>query len=175
MLHAILDQADIIIGHNSDRFDIRKFNARAIKHGFTPIGKKVTIDTLKLARRTFDFTSNTLGYLATYLGVGHKENRPDWDAILNGDSEAIAYMRMYNKQDVVVTEQVYKKLMGWHEGHPDLNKIYPVRDTAGHAVLLCPTCQSPNTIKDGCSYTLKGKKQRHQCTSCGRKFKGAAL
>lgn len=172
ILRDVLDGADVIIGHNSDRFDLRKFNARAIKHGFMPIGKKTTIDTLKVARKTFDFSSNTLGYLASYLGVGHKENRPDWDAILAGDGEAIAYMRLYNKQDVVVTEQVYKKLRGWHNTHPDMNKTNPIRDTAGHAVLLCPTCQSPNTIKDGFKINLQIKKQRHQCKDCGQRFLG---
>ena len=32
-LHKLFDEADILIAHNGDRFDIRKSNARFIKNG----------------------------------------------------------------------------------------------------------------------------------------------
>ena len=42
-----LADADMIIHHNGDRFDIRKINARLIYHGLYPLPKLVALDTLK--------------------------------------------------------------------------------------------------------------------------------
>lgn len=172
-LHEVLDEAEIIIGHNSDSFDLKKFNARALYYGLPPIGKKHTIDTLKIARKNFALTSNKLRYLANFLQLSvQKEESPNWNAILSGDPEALSYMRHYNKIDVVVTEKVYKKLIGWHESHPNLNILNPIKDTAGNPILLCPNCQSPNIQKDGFYFLRNGRYQRHKCSDCGRKFKG---
>ena len=35
-LHALFDEADVLIAHNGDRFDIRKSNARFIMQGLKP-------------------------------------------------------------------------------------------------------------------------------------------
>src|SRR5579872_2275261 len=69
-LWELINEADIIIAHNGDEFDIKKINARFALHGMTPPAPFKTIDTLKMARRYFNFTSNKLGDLAKFLGVG---------------------------------------------------------------------------------------------------------
>src|SRR3990167_5530930 len=66
----LFNEADIIIGHNGDKFDIKKTRARMIFHGFPPPSPNETVDTLKVARRNFAFTSNKLEDLAIALGVG---------------------------------------------------------------------------------------------------------
>ena len=55
----LLDEADIVIGHNGDRFDLRKLNARFIDNDINPPSPFRTIDTLKVARREFAFVSYT--------------------------------------------------------------------------------------------------------------------
>ena len=47
----LIDEADIVIAHNGDRFDIRKLNARFILNDMNPPSPYKSIDTLKIARR----------------------------------------------------------------------------------------------------------------------------
>ena len=63
-LWELLSEADIVIGHNSDAFDIKKANARFVFHNFGPPSHYQTVDTLKIARRHFKFNSNRLGHLS---------------------------------------------------------------------------------------------------------------
>jgi DNA polymerase elongation subunit (family B) len=70
-LYDVFDEADILIAHNGDRFDIRKSNARFIQHGLKPPITYKTIDTLKIARRQkFKFDSNRLNDLGHISGSG---------------------------------------------------------------------------------------------------------
>jgi len=73
-LRNLLSEADIVIGQNGDNFDIKKVNTRFIIHGLTPPSPFKSIDTLKIARRCFKFTSNRLDDLGNYLGVGRKND-----------------------------------------------------------------------------------------------------
>src|ERR1035437_2983089 len=54
-LHDLFDQADILIAHNGDSFEIRKANAAFNPQGFRPPSPYKTMDTLKAARRFFQF------------------------------------------------------------------------------------------------------------------------
>lgn len=166
-LHSVLSQADMLVGHNSDNFDIKKFNTRALYYGLPPVPKVKSVDTLKVARKYFKLSSNTLSYIADFLGADAKDESPDWDKCLEGDADELRYMRKYNKQDVLVTEQVYKKLRGWHDTHPNLNVMHETRDSKGYHVDLCKVCGSPNIVKNGKSYTNAGVRQRYACRDCG--------
>lgn len=166
-LHEVLSDADILIGHNGDAFDYKKFNTRAIILGLPPIAPKQTIDTLKIARKYFRFTSNKLRYIAKVLGVDAKDESPDWEKVINGDPEELRYMRSYNKQDVIVLEGLYDRLRAYHHTHPNLGVYIDLRDTGGERVDVCPTCASPSIKTRGYSYTKTGKKRRYCCDSCG--------
>lgn len=172
-LHDVISSADIIVGHNVDSFDIKKINSRFIKYSLPVIDKKPTVDTLKIAKKYFKFSSNKLFYVAKLLGVEDKGNSPDWTAILSGEQTALSYMREYNKQDVVTTEQVYKKLLPYIENHPNMNLFIP-KDVLGNPVLeyVCPNCGSDDTSKNGKRYRFSGVYQRFYCNSCGKPFCG---
>jgi DNA polymerase elongation subunit (family B) len=162
-LWSLFEEADIIMGHNGDRFDIKKTNAKFIEHGFNPPEPYKTIDTLKIARRYFKFDSNKLDSLGEYLGVGRKMKTGGFDLWLDcmdGDMKAWVRMEKYNKQDVVLLEKVYLKLRPWIQNHPNLN----ILDNKYNS---CPNCKSSNLHKRGFSLTTIGKKQRWQCKDCG--------
>ena len=173
-MYDVFNEADVIVGHNVDRFDTRKLNTRALKHGLAPIPAKVSVDTLKLARRYFDITSNSMAYLARFLELGvEKDNSPDWAAIRAGDSEALAYMREYNRRDVIVTEQIYLKLRSWDNNPPNIAAIQEIRDIEGKLITGCPACGSTDIINYGHFWTRKGvKKHRLYCKSCRKSSKG---
>lgn len=116
-LWEIFNDADLIVAHNGDRHDIRKSNARFIKHGLQPPALYKTVDTLKIARKYFAFTSNKLDDLAKYLGVGQKVKTGGfglWLDCMNGDRAAWEKMRRYNGNDVVILRKVYEVLIAWH-------------------------------------------------------------
>src|SRR6266487_356449 len=121
-LWSLLDRADIVVGHNGDRFDLRKSNARFIVHGLAPPSPYKSIDTLKIARRHFNFTSNRLDDLGQYLSVGRKLAHTGvhlWLGCMRGDEKSWTMMRRYNAQDVALLERVYLKLRPWATGHPN--------------------------------------------------------
>lgn len=169
-LWRLFDEADIVIAHNGDRFDIKKSNARFIFHGLKPPSTYKTIDTLKIARRHFGFLSNKLNDLGAYLGVGRKLPHTGfhlWKGCMTGDLSSWKLMRRYNAQDVRLLERVYLKLRPWATNHPDLNSY-----TEASA---CPSCQSKKIQRRGVSVAQKARYQRLHCQSCGHWFKGSRV
>lgn len=168
-LRKAIESADIIIGHNGDKFDLKKLRARVIKHELPPINNIKTIDTLKVARREFNFTSNRLDYIGNFLGVGGKiENEPGlWDKVMAGDMGALDRMVEYNERDVTLLEDVYLRMRPHISNHPDVNVF-----TDQQMLNPCPNCGSCDTIRNGKRPAMKVKKifQRRACYNCGTSF-----
>lgn len=161
-LHQLFDEADIVIGHNSDRFDIRKANARFILNGLHPPSPYLTVDTLKIARKHFSFTSNRLDHLGDYLGVGRKIKTDInlWKRCMAGDPKAFKEMARYNVQDVKLLEDVYLKLLPWASTHPNMAVLEQIPDA-------CPRCGKLGTMKLRGKYATKTMiKLNVQCQSC---------
>lgn len=161
-LWKVFDEADIIIAHNGDRFDIKKANARFAAYDFKPPSPYKSIDTLKVARKHFKFESNKLDDLGQYLNVGRKlphTGKHLWLGCMRGDEKSWRTMRRYNAQDVALLERVYLRLRPWMTTHPNLNS-YTKRIT-------CPKCQSPHVQQRGWNVTATGKRARIHCQSCG--------
>ncbi len=159
----LLDEADVVIGHNGDAFDIKKCNARFIQHGMKPPRPYKTVDTLKVAKKYFKFDSNKLEYLGTALKVGRKGVTGGfdlWKGCMQGDKEAWKKMVQYNKDDVTLLEAVYMTMRPWMTNHPNQN-LY--RETT-HS---CPNCGSHDVQRRGHSYTRTSVVQRYQCKPCG--------
>jgi hypothetical protein len=163
-LWKLFNEADVLIAHNGDRFDVTKANARFIYHGLTPPAPYKTIDTKKVAKRYFRFNSNKLDDLGNHLGVGRKIKHTGfelWNDCINGDLEQWEIMRMYNRQDVLLLEKVYNKLKPWMTNHPNLSILSEIEDG-------CPVCAAPfsQLAQSGFSITATGKKRRYQCLKC---------
>ena len=166
-LHRVFDEADVIIAHNGDRFDIRKSNARFIEHGLEPPAPYKTVDTLKLAKRHFKFDSNRLDALGQSLGVGRKLPHTGvhlWLGCMHGDQKSWRIMRRYNARDVELLERVYERLKPWATNHPNLN-LYSGRSA-------CPTCQSTRIKARGLNYGKSVARQRWQCLDCHSSWSG---
>lgn len=168
-LWKLMDDADIIIGHNSRQFDIKRINSRILAHGLHPTSSFKQIDTLEIAKKYFNLTSNKLEYLANLLLTG-KENKKLvdrkfsgfslWTECLSGNLAAWKEMEAYNKRDVEVLEKVHNKLSAWDTS---INfSLYT--DEEEH---ICQ-CGSKKHSKNGFFYTAAGKYQRYKCTKCGK-------
>ena len=163
-LHELLNEADIVVAHNGDSFDIKKIRARFLVHGFDPPRPFKTVDTLKIAK-SMRFDSNKLDNLGRYLGVGRKIPNTGaklWRDCGLGKRKAWGEMRRYNTQDVDLLERVYDKLKPWAKTHPNIALF---KDRPG-----CRTCGSHHVKKDGFDYRVKRKVQQWQCLDCGHYF-----
>lgn len=162
----LLDEADIVIGHNGDRFDIRKLNAYFLRHDMQPPSPYKSYDTLKVARKNFMLNSNKLDDLGQYLGVGTKAPHSGfetWRGCMNGDPKAWKVMKKYAKQDVDLLEEVYHKLKLWDKSHPSFHVYSGQRDG-------CPTCGSYDAQKRGWRYTNTARYQSYCCNQCHRNY-----
>lgn len=167
-----LDNADIVIAHNGDKFDIPKINTRFVLHGLVPPSSYKQIDTLTTARQMFGFTSNRLDYLAKFFGYEGKVHTEFslWEDCMMGNEDALYYMEYYNKQDVVILEKVYLKLRPFMRSHPNLG-LYNDSDA-----IQCPHCGSSKIlpVKDKYFYTssVRYKIYRCECGAISRAKKG---
>ena len=159
----VLNDADIVIAHNGDQFDIPKIKTRFLLHGLPPTTFYHQIDTKKVASKEFGFSSNKLDFLAQQFGYGHKIHTEFslWDRCLKGDESALTEMSIYNNQDVVLLEKVYLKLRPYIKNHPNVT-LYD--DKHGNR---CPSCGGKNLHKEDFFYTHVNKFPVYRCQSCG--------
>lgn len=164
----LLDEADIVVGHNSKRFDVKKLNARFLIHKMQPPSPFRQIDTLTIAKKYFAMTSNKLEYLADKLGCKLKKMKTKkfpgfelWKECLAKNKEAFKEMELYNKRDVDVLEEVYDRLIPW-----DNSINFAVYNGGQH---VC-TCGSTDLRNKGVTVTNSGIFQRYKCKKCGKPF-----
>ena len=159
-LYMIFDDADIIVAHNGDEFDIKMANAFFIRQGLTPPSPYKTIDTLKIARSKFRFNSNKLNDLGQYLNLGEKVETGGfklWLKCLKGDKKAWKLMKKYNEQDVILLEKVYKKLVPWAKTTPPIDLGF-----------TCPACGSTHLQQRGWNISKTYLSKRVCCQNCGK-------
>ena len=162
----IANQADELVGHNGDKFDLPWVRTRCAFHGLPMFPNYVTIDTLKVARSKFRFNSNRLDYIAKFLGIGHKIKTDFnlWkDVFLNKDKKALDYMVKYCKMDVSLLEQVHKKLSVHIAPKTHYGVIF------GQDRGSCPECGSGElTIHKRVTTATGLKKIQYQCKTCNK-------
>lgn len=113
-LWKLMDEADCIIWQNGDKFDKGKINDRFIEHGLGSPSEYVTIDTVKIARRYFKFTSNKLEHMTERFCKKYKKQKHDdfpgfslWDECMKGNKKAWNSMKKYNEFDVLSLEELF--------------------------------------------------------------------
>lgn len=168
----LFNEADIVVAHNGDQFDIKKVNTRLAKFGFTPPAPYKQVDTKKVAKNRFGFTFNSLDELSKFLGCPVQKIKHEgfgmWEKCMAGDKKAWQRMKEYNKRDVEVLEWIYLRLRPWMTNHPNSNVF---SDTQ----FSCPACSSNRLQRRGYSVTRISKRQRYQCLSCGAWSSGEVI
>lgn len=160
----MIDEADIVIGHNLKRFDRRVVQTRFLEHRMNFPSPYQEIDTLLHARKKFKVSSNRLDYLGDYLGVGRKiENEKGlWNRVEDGDKEAMDKMMLYCDQDVKLLEDVYLEMRKYIQPHPNLGLH---EEPTGE--LICPTCGGTDLKENGEYHTTVQVYQNYTCNDCG--------
>lgn len=156
----LFDEADIIIAHNGDNFDIKLCQARFIFHGLRPTRPFKTVDTKKATKKVARFNSNKLDDLCSLL-ENEKKIKTDfdlWEGCINGDPGSWALMLKYNKKDILLLEKLYLRLRPWISNHPNFTVVNRS---------ICPKCNSKNVTYRGFMITSTRRYRRFQCNDCG--------
>ena len=162
-LWRLLDEADIVIGHNVQKFDNRKANLRFALAGMKPPMPYRSIDTMKHAMKVFASSSYKMDYLNKIFGNNAKIGTTYqlWVDAVHGDEKALDKMEIYNRFDVTVTEELYLKLRPWMRSHPNYALFIDTDDT------ICTNCGNTDLSWGGFYYTPAGKYKAFRCNSCG--------
>jgi len=161
----MLEEADIVIAHNGDKFDIKKANTRFVLNGMPPVSYYRSVDTLKIAKQNFRFYSNRLNDLAKFFGVPGKipTDHELWFNAENGDPEALKQMQVYCDQDIRVLEDVYLKLRPYHKNHPNIGLL------VNPSELNCRGCGHHDLKPTGKEYyTNTYAYEILRCNNCGK-------
>lgn len=159
----VVKQADEIVGHNSDKFDIKWIRTRCLFHRVDQMPNYNSVDTLKEARRTYRFPTNRLNSIGLYLGEGEKIQTHInlWMKIWRErSSKAMTEMIKYCKQDVLLLERVYVRLK------PIIKvKVAVVRERQSS----CPECGSDHTVANKTTLKPTGNVAvQFHCRNCGK-------
>ena len=171
----LVNEADIVIAHNGEKFDMPKVNSRFIINGLRPPLPYQQIDTLKHIRRQFGFTSNKLDYVNKLLNLERKKetNFDLWERCMKGNKDALKEMEDYNVQDVRILEETYLLIRAWIKPHPNMGLF--ILDEKEHR---CPNCGSSDLEIMGKTYnTPANVYELMRCSNCGassRKRLGSA-
>jgi len=164
----VLGEADEIVGHNIDKFDIKEFRTRCISAGVLMFPKYRTLDTCTKARKYFNFPSNRLDDIGNFLNVGRKidVDHSLWDKIIqNKCKKSLHKMIKYCEQDVLLTEEVFTALMPYI----DHNTNHAVK--LGKDKWYCPECASGKVELSHTDTTKMGYIKRHmKCNECKKFF-----
>lgn len=166
----LMNEADIIIGQNSKKFDVKKLNARFIMHGFQPPSSFKQIDTLEIAKKNFSFTSNKLEHTSNIINKKYKKLKHNefagfelWLECMKGNRKAWEAMEEYNKYDVLSLEEYYLALAPWDQS---LN-LQAYNEGEEHKC----KCGSTSFVRSGFHFTGHSKFQKWKCTECGHEMR----
>jgi hypothetical protein len=159
----LMRQADIVIAHNLDKFDLPVVNGRLILQKLEPLPPLQRIDTLKMSHK-FGFAYHNLDYLAKAFFSEHKIKTDFelWRRVMRGDEVAARRMLRYNQKDVKLLEKVFERMLPYVHGLPAL-----VNGRGVDAKPYCPFCGSEKLQRRG--FSRPGKVNTYikwQCTRC---------
>lgn len=157
-------EADELVAHYGDRFDLPWLRTRCLIHRLPPIPTFKTIDTKAWASRNFYFNSNKLDYISEVMGHGRKAKTEFslWKRItLFNDPKALAYMIRYAKRDVRLLEKAY------HDMEPRVAPKSHQGVMAGRDKWTCPRCGTHRVKKSKTMTTAAGTvKHQMKCHAC---------
>jgi len=127
--------SQIVVGHNSDKFDNRVMYGRMMIHKLPPLALPLSVDTYKAAKKLAAYDSYKLDDISESFGYGNKIKTSIelWFDCMMGDQKAQKQMVKYNKRDVEVTEKVYLHLKPHITNHPNMATLQGTPD-------VCRSC-----------------------------------
>lgn len=169
-LHALLDEADVVVTYNGDSFDLPWIEGEFIAEHMKPPSPVMKVDLYKVIKKHSRWLHKKLAVVADRL-VGDQKIQHQgfglWMDCLRGDEEtkrkAWNLMRRYAKKDTALLWPIYEDLLPW------IKLPHPVSRAEG---LVCRNCGSDHLQRRGTAPSLQGVYPRYQCQKCGKWQKG---
>lgn len=168
-LWKLLDEADVVVGFNSKKFDVRRINFEFVKYGLEQPSPFDQIDLYVQHKKHFSTSSNRLEDVLDELGLERKldnEGMPLWINTMHGRRSSHRDMKAYNIQDVRATEDLYTHIRGWISSHPNWG-LFVDDDNP-----ICPNCGSDHMNRHKVRRTRVRQYVQYQCQSCGHYARG---
>lgn len=171
----LLDEADVVVTWNGNRFDLQWFEGEFGRLEMGPPSPYKSLDLFVVAKKKFgrSLMSLKLDWSARqWLGDRKvKHGQTDlWEDIRYGSPEvkaaAEALMMEYNVHDTVLTERLLDRYRAW------TGVNFAVFDEDNAERTVCPKCESTNLNKRGLFYTTAYAYQRYRCMDCGSWSRG---
>jgi DNA polymerase elongation subunit (family B) len=169
-VHALLDEADVVVTYNGNSFDLPMLNREFVKRKMAPPAPYKSVDVYRAVRSKFRFASNKMDDVLKELGYkGKSEHRGLmlWLDCMNGKKDAWEEMETYNVQDVTELENLYYHVLPWITNHPN-HSLFDEK-------LCCPNCGSTHYQARGTrKLATGGIYHRYQCSAkgCGKWMRG---
>lgn len=169
-INEMLSEADAVVSWNGVRHDTKKVKTEFLLEGIEPSASWIEVDLMRAVKRQFAFSSNSLNHVSQQLGVGTKVKHEGFfeiiPKVMAGDERARKKFAAYQKQDVVLLEKLYKRLLPWIPAsmHPNV---------ALGALTGCTKCGSAKLEKRGFKATTTGTYQQYKCLACGSWSRGS--
>ncbi len=162
----MIEEADALVGFNSDRFDIPKIIGEGFLYGLSPVAPTAQIDLYKAVKK-FGYFRSSLGFVSKFLNIGAKlehEGMALWKKVMSGDKDAQRRMERYCIQDVLLTEKLFLKIRPYIRNLPNL----------GATGAECPSCGGTHSHSRGKRSTRHFTIQRLCCQTvgCGHWYDG---
>lgn len=167
--HSLLDEADIVVHYYGKRFDIPHLNREFVELGLNPPSPYRQVDLKQVVAKQFKFASNKLQHVSTKLGLEGKTPHTGfqlWLDCIAGDEKAWRLMKKYNKQDVVLLEELFERIKPWIPGLPS-PALYDDSEED-----VCNRCGSTDLARQGFAVTQLATYQRYLCKACGGWMRG---
>lgn len=171
-LWTLLDTCDVLVTINGKKFDVRKIHYRAMAHGLGRPRAYQHCDAQRLSKTYSMPDSHKLEHISKVYGHSYKEGHGKfpgielWRECLQDNIEAWKEMETYNKQDVVATAEVYKKIRGWGYPGVDLSKFYKDQKRCVH-------CGSKQVQKvPGDIHMQANSYRQYRCAGCQGLLRG---
>lgn len=164
----VLEQADVVVAHNGDKFDIKQINTQRLLHNQEPLSWPTSEDTLKQLRKFFAFPSYKLDYVAKLLTGSGKDQMAfqDWIDIVENKSEAaLSKMIRYCKRDVIKLEDIFSRTIKY------MTPKVHAGIAMGNDSESCPRCGSEQRESKGYRLLLGGRYKRYQCLDCAHSYR----
>lgn len=168
-LWKLINEADIILGQNSNAFDVKKINTGFLDTDLPKPSEFNKTDVYLVNKKHFSHSSNKLEFITKKYCVKYKKlnhgkfpGQELWTAIMKGDMKAWKEMEIYNKHDVLATEEYYALIQGWDDS---INANH----FTGVEKIVCAQCGADDFNKQGFFHSGSGGKfQRFRCRKCGK-------
>lgn len=165
----LLDEADVVVTYNGDKFDLRRLRQEFRLAGLGQPSPFASVDLYKVIKTEEEWLSHKLAYITErYRLTGKMQNDGFelWRGCLEGDPKYWRQMRRYNKRDVVTTEELKQACHDIIQ-LPALALFDDEPILEGH----CPVCRA-QAQRRGYAYTKTRRYPRYYCPTDKKWFRG---